>query len=156
MENPCSKRGRPARRGHVSRNPSLRLIERRGEMRLVLDLPYSFRRSIYDVNERDFPEINLGLLTVKCQYCDALHFKREQVNGHFNTCCHNDLLRLAEPEISDQLRDLFSKPVFMTNILRYNSCMAFASFSASKAHIPGVGPYCFKIQDQNRSCSEKL
>lgn len=88
-------------------------------------------------------------MSQSCEYCHALRFPQESLN-----CCHNGKVRL--PPLSnypDELKELIlgssvQAKNFRTNIRRYNSAFAFASFGAQTASVPGRGTYCFRIHGQ--------
>ena len=71
----------------------------------------------------------IGSLDVRCQFCGALRFQREQLN-----CCHNGKVSLPPlQEYPENLRLLFDadnaeSSNFRHNIRKYNSAFAFASF----------------------------
>lgn len=144
--------GRPRRRGVGFRNQHDRRQRRReiyNEERNeqphhdVEDTPI-FRLPL--INE--IPTHNLGLMNDQCMHCGALHFVEESTNGHYNSCCHNGLIHLPQPENNNELQQLFRNGHFIKNIRQYNSAMAFASLSATKKEVQGNGPYCFKVQGQ--------
>jgi hypothetical protein len=142
--------GRPARRGRVLRNRTE--IRNRAHNEYTRRIPQeevlpSFRRPLH--NELTVLSHNLGLMNHTCMHCDALHFAEEVSNGHFNSCCHNGLINLPQPQVNEELKELFLHDTnFVKHIRQYNSAMAFASLSASQKEIQGRGPYCFKIQGQ--------
>lgn len=149
--------GRPPKRGRVFRNHAESKRHQRNcatESRDAekLETLNSFRDptiACQTFDETSIPKFSIGDMNVKCDFCSALHFKSELVNGHFNNCCHNGLIKLPEPKVHEDLKNLFlTDRDFMNNIRNYNSAFAFASFSASRQDIPGRGPYCFKIQGQ--------
>ncbi|KAF2369120.1 hypothetical protein FHG87_000128 [Trinorchestia longiramus] len=90
-----------------------------------------------------------GAMDVRCQFCGALRFQREQLN-----CCHNGKVSLPPlQEYSENLRLLFDAhgaegSNFRQNIRNYNSAFTFASFGANIRPPPGRGPYCFRLQGQ--------
>ncbi|KAF2347263.1 hypothetical protein FHG87_021981 [Trinorchestia longiramus] len=85
-----------------------------------------------------------GAMDVRCQFCGALRFQREQLN------CHNGKVSLPPlQEYPANLRLLFDADGaegsnFRQNIRNYNSAFAFLSFGANITPPPGRGPYCFR------------
>ena len=99
----------------------------------------------------------IGSLDVRCQFCGALRFQREQLN-----CCHNGKVSLPPlQDYPEDLRLLFDadnaeSSNFRHNIRKYNSAFAFASFGANIRPPPGRGPYCFRLQGQTYHCASNL
>ena len=99
----------------------------------------------------------IGAMDVRCQYCGALRFEREQLN-----CCHNGKVSLPPlQEYPEILRLLFyadnaEGSNFRRNIRNYNSAFAFASFGANIRPPPGRGPYCFRLQGQTYHYASNL
>ena len=99
----------------------------------------------------------IGKMSTTCEYCGALRFPQESLN-----CCHNGKVQL--PPLSDYpdvLKDLLTGSSeqaknFQTNIRKYNSAFAFASFGASTTVIPGRGTFCFRIHGQIYHCTNTL
>ena len=128
-------RGRPLRRGRVSRNITdnrnhTRDRRVRDEININGDLHLpAFRRPLE--NEFNIVPHDLGLLNSICMHCGAFHFAQEATNGHFNACCHNGLINLPQPQVNEDLKNLILYDSnFIQNIRQYNSAMAFASLSA--------------------------
>ncbi|KAF2359671.1 hypothetical protein FHG87_009576 [Trinorchestia longiramus] len=90
-----------------------------------------------------------GAMDVRCQFCGALRFQREQLH-----CCFNGKVSLLPlQEYPENLRLLFDADsaegsYFRQTIRNYNSAFAFASFGANIRPPPGRGPYCFRLQGQ--------
>ncbi|KAF2345947.1 hypothetical protein FHG87_023298 [Trinorchestia longiramus] len=88
-----------------------------------------------------------GAMGVRCQFCGALRFQREQLN-----CCHNEKVSLPPlqeyPEILSLLFDADGAEGsnFRQNIRNYNSAFAFASFGANIRPPSGRGPYSFRYK----------
>ena len=88
-------------------------------------------------------------MSTLCEYCGALRFPQESPN-----CCYNGKVQL--PPLSDYsqvLKDLLldssvQTKNYQTNIRKYNSAFAFASFEATTTVIPGRGTFCFQIHGQ--------
>lgn len=147
-----SLRGRPRRRGGGHRCAAAARACNRDAVNNIRNRNVNplARNTIHD--ERLIEIFSVGSLNEICGHCQARHFQNEMVNGHFNSCCHNGLVYFPQPHINDTLKDLMiNDNHFMNNIREYNSAMSFASFSANRSHIPGIGPYCFKIQGQIHS-----
>ena len=91
----------------------------------------------------------IGKMSTLCEYCGVLRFPQESLN-----CCHNGKVQL--PPLSDYpqvLKDLLldssvQAKNYQTNIRKYNSAFAFASFGATTTVIPGRGTFCFRIHGQ--------
>ncbi|KAF2348375.1 hypothetical protein FHG87_020871 [Trinorchestia longiramus] len=96
-------------------------------------------------------------MDVRCQFCGALRFQREQLN-----CCLNGKVSLHPlQEYPENLRLLFDTngaegSNFRQNIRNYNSAFAFASFGANIRPPPGRGPYCFRLQGQTYHYASNL
>ncbi|KAF2347475.1 hypothetical protein FHG87_021768 [Trinorchestia longiramus] len=90
-----------------------------------------------------------GAMDVRCQFCGALRFQREQLNR----CLNGKVSLLPLQEYPENLRLLLDADGaegsnFRQTIRNYNSAFAFASFSANIRPPPGRGPYCFRLQGQ--------
>ena len=89
-------------------------------------------------NEHEIPVYYIGRMDVRCRFCGALRFQREQLN-----CCHNGKVSLPPlQEYPENLRLLFDADNaegsnFSQNIRKYNSAFAFASFGANIRPPPG-------------------
>lgn len=89
--------------------------------------------------------------------------KKHRYDGKFKSCCHKGKVKLPVlrnsnneileyPQFLEQM--LISNPQhryfknFKDNIRTYNSSLSFASLGAKIAHLPGHGPYVFRVQGQ--------
>ncbi|KAF2365903.1 hypothetical protein FHG87_003346 [Trinorchestia longiramus] len=98
-----------------------------------------------------------GAMDVRCQFCGALRFQREQLN-----CCHNEKVSILPlQEYPRNLRLLFDADGaegsnFRQNIRNYNAAFAFASFGANIRLLPRRRPYCFRLQGQTYHYASNL
>ncbi|KAF2350597.1 Porphobilinogen deaminase N-terminal, partial [Trinorchestia longiramus] len=98
-----------------------------------------------------------GTMDVRCQFCGASRFQREQLN-----CCHNGKVLLPPLQgYPENLRLLFDADGaegsnLRQNIRNYNSAFAFASFGANIRPPPGRGPYCFRLQNHTYHYASNL
>jgi virulence-associated protein VagC len=107
-------------------------------------------------SDDETPENYLGPMNVKCNFCQALHFKSEKPRANqFSSCCSKGkviLSPLTEP--NDLYKSLFTgnnsaSEHFLQNIRNYNSALAFASMSATfDPNMNSQGPYFFKVCGQ--------
>ncbi|KAF2356757.1 hypothetical protein FHG87_012486 [Trinorchestia longiramus] len=87
-----------------------------------------------------------GAMDVRCQFCGALRFQREQLN-----CCHNGKVSLPPlQEYPENLRLLFDANG------AEGSAFAFASFGANIKPPPGPELYCFRLQGQTYHYTSNL
>ncbi|XP_064631699.1 uncharacterized protein LOC135489987 [Lineus longissimus] len=128
----CSLDGRTARRRHQQHVQQQRQLQ-----------PPTNQNDDHNLLPEEF---TLGAMNTVCQFCEALRFKKEPLN-----CCHNGKINLPPlPQYPHQLEPLFTTNTAMTrnfldNIRQYNSSVAFASFGGNVVHLPGRGPYTFRI-----------
>ncbi|KAF2368082.1 hypothetical protein FHG87_001166 [Trinorchestia longiramus] len=98
-----------------------------------------------------------GAMDVRCQFCEALRFQREQLN-----CCHNGKVSLPPlQEYPKNLRllvvaDSAEGSNFRQNIRNYNSAFAFATFGVNIRPPPRRGAYCFRLQGQTYHYASNL
>lgn len=102
-------------------------------------------------------------MNVMCPHCKSKNFIDEKSSdGSFTRCCRKGKIKLPKPEYLHGnvltypafLKDLMSNPlnpdykVFREQIRSINNALSFASMGADIVHIPGQGPYVFKIHGQ--------
>jgi len=103
-------------------------------------------------------EYYLGRMEHECQHCSALHFETESnYRKQFSSCCKNGkvvpnpMTPYPEPFFSWLTKDDEAARHFRTNIRKYNSAFAFASFSYTPSpKTPRGGPNTFVIHGQVR------
>jgi len=101
-------------------------------------------------------EYYLGRMEHECQHCSALHFETESnFRKQFSSCCKNGkvvpnpMTPYPEPLLSWLTKDDEAARHFRTNIRKYNSAFAFASFSYTPSpKTPRGGPKTFVIHGQ--------
>jgi hypothetical protein len=129
----------------------------------------------YDDN-REYPDLFLGPMTVQCISCGALHWMVEKrsdsslINPTFGRCCQRGKVSLPsmrtppEPLYSLLCMQLDSNPDyirsanqrersrnFLNNIRKYNAAFAFLSLGVKideRITGAGGGPYAFRIHGQ--------
>lgn len=166
-----SSRSEYFRRRRKERNPEQRESEneaRRQRKRRQMDSNPDFRAHEI-VRKRKTPppskyaardmqnqprEHYLGLKTTECSKCSALHFEKEKnYRGKFSLCCGDGSIKLTQTrEYPDLFKDwLIEANIegkhFRTNIRKYNSAFAFASFGYQPVKFP-AGPQTFVIHGQ--------
>ncbi|KZR96590.1 Uncharacterized protein APZ42_008990, partial [Daphnia magna] len=106
-------------------------------------------------NEDSVPVHHCGKMDEICNYCGARHFKGEKASDRkFSICCSKGKVILPPPkDCPELLYHLFTNnhpksPHFIKMIRNYNNALAFASMGAQIDHLPGRGPYCFRIHGQ--------
>jgi hypothetical protein len=93
---------------------------------------------------------NIGSMTVKCNFCNALKFKGEP-DG---LCCQEGAVSLPLPRLPPQpLWDLFNgshqhSNFFRENIRAFNQALSFASLKANQDHLALGGPPTFRVHVQ--------
>ena len=95
------------------------------------------------------PQVVIGELNHKCNYCDALKFKDESQG----LCCSGGKIKL--PDLPTPIEPLLSlldgttqkSKNFLRQIRAYNNCFAMTSFGANDVSLPGWKS-TFKIQGQ--------
>ena len=107
---------------------------------LLSVLPYRVYKDFLSIFEPHVGPHSLGLMTIECEFCTALHFIQEAISSSrehqlFESCCKKgdaylDLLKGVPP----YLRTLFESQTsdeqhFCQNILAYNNALAFTSVS---------------------------
>ncbi|PIC52798.1 hypothetical protein B9Z55_002756 [Caenorhabditis nigoni] len=97
----------------------------------------------------------LGIMSVQCSSCGALHYKGEQPQSKkFNTCCRHGLIQLPLfDNFPKELRDLFTSSTsesaeFLKNIRSYNNSLAMGSMVAHVDTPKGGGPYTYRLHGQ--------
>ena len=132
------------------------------------------------LNRRDFQPIALksfddhpdskellfscGPLNNKCSKCEALHFEKEthDKENAYSSCCQKGKVVLEPIQVHKDIETLMKNEHehsqnFMSNILQFNSSLAFASMGAAIAPPPGHGPYCYNtwsVLPSNRRCGK--
>ena len=96
-----------------------------------------------------------GKMDVICQYCGAIHFKKEQSSDKkLNLCCSKGKVIIPpSKECPELLHMLYTNchpksKDFIKDARKYNNALAFASLGAKIDTPAGRGPYCFKIHGQ--------
>ncbi|KAI5885698.1 uncharacterized protein SCHCODRAFT_02520224 [Schizophyllum commune H4-8] len=135
---------------------------------LLRRLPLA-RRPVANENAHLYLPLDLGEMTAKCTFCNALHWlaerlKKSRINlPQFGTCCLSGKVQiplLAAPP--DDLYTLFyavsdsgasevdrqRSRHFLQKVRRYNAAFAFASLGVSTSRIPGRGVQQFTIRGE--------
>ncbi|KAI5895842.1 uncharacterized protein SCHCODRAFT_02747054, partial [Schizophyllum commune H4-8] len=135
---------------------------------LLRRLPLA-RRPVANENVHLYLPLDLGEMTAKCTFCNALHWlaerlKKSRINlPQFGTCCLSGKVQiplLAAPP--DDLYTLFyavsdsgasevdrqRSRHFLQKVRRYNAAFAFASLGVSTSRIPGRGVQQFTIRGE--------
>lgn len=113
------------------------------------------------------PAYNIGAMDAICQHCQARHFRSERIQGHFSSCCNNGLVALDADRTLQQppetlmallIDDGAADRHFRQEIRRYNSVLAFASFTVNaqanrenphqQHELAGRGPRVFTVFGQ--------
>eukprot|EP00808_Paulinella_micropora_P007154 g50055.t1 len=102
---------------------------------------------------------NIGAIgNLLCGFCDARFWPREfdalnrRSGSNVSPCCRNGRVMIpALPALPQDLFDLFmgNHPLSShcaTNIRRFNSAFAFASFNCNEVRLSGRGPPTFRVQ----------
>lgn len=99
---------------------------------------------IYDADE---PIYTIGPMNFVCDFCNALHFKDEEINNYYQMCCHNGKVSLNLFAPHAALRDLLnSSRNFRENIRAYNNALAFGSLTTEFPDVAlGQGPPILRI-----------
>jgi hypothetical protein len=117
----------------------------------------------------DLCPVELGLMNIRCPYCDALHWLDERVSSsrvgrpEFQTCCAHGKITLPplrRPPAA--LYDLYTGDTheakeFRSNIVQYNATFAFTSLGVKvDTSLLGRGPPVFRIHGELRHLSGSL
>ena len=121
--------------------------KRARNMQVVADFPPT--TSLDDFTDAVIEPLDLGPMDLRCEFCNALHFRDELVGAgrtrHMSLCCKNGKLRHvpALPDAPEPLRSLLlcgtrAGQHFRGHIRRYNAAMSFISFGANLEVLTGT------------------
>lgn len=129
-------------------NPNIRELNMQ-QKRARLSVNSLFKAAVQGNSNFVYPDcFNLGNLSVKCSYCDAVFFKNENKSS----CCHNGKLSNLPTSTENfpfDIKQLFvgtddKSKNFREFIRQYNNANAFCSMGANIEHMSG-SVYSFKI-----------
>jgi len=112
--------------------------------------------------EADIQYSNLGILTVICSHCHALHFEYEKLTfsrvnySKFGICCLQGQIQLPFLQLLTGILhnyltgDNYSSREFCNNLQQYNAAFAMTSVEVKIDNLVTrqSGLYCFKIQGE--------
>lgn len=101
----------------------------------------------------DVTKHSVGPMNKICKYCGAKLFSLEVSEGSSSLCCHKGKINVPEVVVCDELKTLLERndnttKNYLDNIRQFNSALAMASVQVNSVHVPGRGPFCFKIHGQ--------
>ncbi|GBN83628.1 hypothetical protein AVEN_245424-1 [Araneus ventricosus] len=94
----------------------------------------------------------VGPMDKTCRHCDAKLFSLTVSEGPSSLCWHKSKINLLEVVVCDELKILLERNnntiENLDNIGQSNGALDMDPVQVNPVHVPGRGPFCFKIYGQ--------